>query len=210
MARKARSYRAPPALNRKPSAIKSSIQIQIPCSSSATQRAFNPLLTLFSLPPRPIQVFSLACKPDQAENNSQTQIPQMVELCWEYGDKGNMKASNCRAAAGCYYTSGQGEEKQARKDSCPFLECRKRKFASQAGESEQEILQPARDTSEAIPGLVCQECSWGKDAGGSRLKGKGELFCKRFSLGEELFWVLMEHSGGRGVCTLLANPAETW
>lgn len=133
MARKARSYRAPPALNRKPSAIKSSIQTQIPCSSSAPQRAFNPLLTLFSLPPRPIQVFSLACKPDQAENNSQTQIPQTVELCWGYGDKGNTKASNCRAAAGCYYTSGQGEEKQARKDSVPFSGMQKEEICIPGG-----------------------------------------------------------------------------
>lgn len=91
------------------------------------------LLTLFSLPPRPIQVFSLACKPDQAENNSQTQIPQTVELCWGYGDKGNMKASNCRAAAGCYYTSGQGEEKQARKDSVPFSGMQKEEICIPGG-----------------------------------------------------------------------------
>lgn len=44
-----------------------------------------------------------------------------------------MKASNCRAAAGCYYTSGQGEEKQARKDSVPFSGMQKEEICIPGG-----------------------------------------------------------------------------
>lgn len=71
----------------KPCAIKS--YIQIPCLSSATQRAFHPLLALFF----PSPCFSFLLLPPLENQIKQKITPKHKFLRWEYGTDGNVKTS---------------------------------------------------------------------------------------------------------------------